>query len=130
MALVELVAQKGSVEAKIGDEKVAFRSSGAESSQGHSPTEYILAALGSCFAGTAFSYVKTKNFPLEKVILRIQGEKGRSPSHIQKIHLETELQGNLTYEEKERILQVAEKACTVMNTLRGGVEEITNTLMS
>lgn len=130
MALVELVAQKGSVKAKIGEDKVAFRSSGAESSEGHRPTEYILAALGSCFAGTAFSYAKTKNFPLEKVILRIQGEHGESPSRIRKIHLETELQGNLTYEEKERILRVAEKACTVMNTLRGGVEEITNTLIS
>lgn len=128
MAYVELVAQKGKIEAKIGDDIIAFKSSGAESEKGHWPTEYVLAALGSCFSGTVFSYAKTKNLPLEKVILRIQGELGEAPSRIQKIHLETEFQGNLTYEEKERLLKVGERACTVMNTLRGGVEEITNTL--
>ncbi|MEN3185176.1 MAG: OsmC family protein [Atribacterota bacterium] len=130
MAYVEFIAQKGKMEAKIGNDMVAFKSSGAESDQGHWPTEYVLAALGSCFSGTVFAYAKTKNLPLDKVIIRIRGELGETPSRIQKIHLETELQGNLTYEEKERLLKVAERACTIMNTLRGGVEEITNTLRS
>jgi putative redox protein len=128
MAYVELLAQKGKVEAKIENDVVTFKSSGAESEAGHWPTEYVLAALGSCFAGTVFAYAKTKNLPLEKVIIRLKGELGEAPSRIQKIHLETELQGNLTHEEKERLLKVGERACTVMNTLRGGVEEITNTL--
>lgn len=130
MAYVELTAQKGQVEAKIGNDIIAFKSSGAESEQGHWPTEYVLAALGSCFSGTVFSYAKTKNLPLEKVIVRIRGELGETPSRIQKIHLETEFEGNLTYEEKERLLKVGERACTIMNTLRGGVEEITSTLRS
>ncbi len=130
MAYVELTAQKGKIEAKIGEDHILFKSSGAESGMGHWPTEYILAALGSCFAGTIFSYAKTKNLPLEGVSLQITGEMGEAPSRIQKIHLEIELSGNLTYEEKERLLIVGERACMVMNTLRRGVEEITHTLKS
>ncbi len=124
MAYVELIAQKGKVEARIGETTVSFKSSGAESETGHWPTEYILAALGSCFAGTAFAYAKTKNFPLEKIIARIKGELADAPSRIARIEMEVEMEGNLTPKERERILKAAERACTVMNTLRQGVEEI------
>lgn len=124
MAYVELIAQKGKVEARIGETTVSFKSSGAESETGHWPTEYILAALGSCFAGTAFAYAKTKNFPLEKVIARIKGELADAPSRIARTEMEVEMEGNLTPKERERILKAAERACTVMNTLRQGVEEI------
>ncbi|BER91864.1 OsmC family protein [Atrimonas thermophila] len=124
MAYVELTAQKGKVEARIGEATIHFKSSGAESETGHWPTEYILAALGSCFAGTAFAYAKTKNFPLEKVTARIKGELADAPSRIAKIQMEVEMEGNLTPQERERILKAAERACTVMNTLRQGVEQI------
>ena len=124
MAYVELIAQKGKVEARIGETTVSFKSSGAESETGHWPTEYILAALGSCFAGTAFAYAKTKNFPLEKIIARIKGELADAPSRIARTEMEVEMEGNLTPKERERILKAAERACTVMNTLRQGVEEI------
>jgi len=128
MAQVELIAQRGKIEAHIGTETVLFKSKGAESEVGHWPVEYLLAALGSCFAGTVFAYAQTKNFPLEKIVSRISGELGSSPSRVQKIKMEVELIGNLTYEEKERILKAGEKGCTVMNTLRGGVEEIVTKL--
>ncbi|MBP9015144.1 MAG: OsmC family protein [Candidatus Atribacteria bacterium] len=128
MAQVELIAQRGKIEAHIGTETVLFKSKGAESEVGHWPVEYLLAALGSCFAGTVFAYAQTKNFPLEKIVSRISGELGSSPSRVQKIEMEVELIGNLTYEEKERILKAGEKGCTVMNTLRGGVEEIVTKL--
>ncbi|HXL02728.1 MAG TPA: OsmC family protein [Candidatus Atribacteria bacterium] len=128
MAQVELIAQRGKIEAHIGTETVLFKSKGAESEVGHWPVEYLLAALGSCFAGTVFAYAQTKNFPLEKVVSRISGELASSPSRVQKIEMEVELIGNLTYEEKERILKAGEKGCTVMNTLRGGVEEIVTKL--
>ncbi len=124
MAYVELTAQKGKIEARIGETTIPFKSSGAESETGHWPTEYILAALGSCFAGTAFAYAKTKNFPLEKVITRIKGELADAPSRIARIEMEVEMEGNLTPKERERILKAAERACTVMNTLRQGVEQI------
>jgi putative redox protein len=128
MTQVELIAQRGKIEAHIGTETILFKSKGAESEAGHWPVEYLLAALGSCFAGTVFAYAQTKNFPLEKVVSRISGELGSSPSRVQKIEMEVELIGNLTYEEKERIIKAGEKGCTVMNTLRGGVEEIVTKL--
>lgn len=124
MAYVELISEKGSIQAKIGDDILHFKSSGAESETGHWPIEYLLAALGSCFSGTAFAYAKTKNFPLEKVIARIKGEVISSPSRIKSIEMEVEFKGNLTTQEKERLLKAAERACTIMNTLKNGVEEI------
>ncbi|MEN3202270.1 MAG: OsmC family protein [Atribacterota bacterium] len=124
MARVELIAQRGRVEARIGEDTIFFRSSGAESEVGHWPTEYILAALGSCFAGTVFAYAKTKNFPLEKVTISLEGELASAPSRIARITMEVEFTGNLTREEKERLLTAGERACTVMNTLKGGVEDV------
>lgn len=124
MAHVELIAQRGKIEARIGEDTVLFKSSGAESEVGHWPTEYILAALGSCFAGTVFAYAKTKNLPLEKVAVFLEGELASAPSRITRITMEVELIGNLTREEKERLLTAGERACTVMNTLKGGVEDI------
>lgn len=129
MAHVELVAQRGKIEAKIGEDAILFKSSGAESETGHWPTEYILAALGSCFSGTVFSYAKTKDFPLEKVVVRLKGEVAQAPSRISSIAMEVELVGNLTRAEKERLLAAGERACTVMNTLKKGVENITTTLL-
>lgn len=128
MTHVELIAQRGKIEAHIGDDVVLFKSSGAESEAGHWPTEYILAALGSCFAGTVFSYAKTKNLPLEKVLISLEGEVASAPSRIARITMEVELVGNLTRDERERLLTAGERACTVMNTLRGGVETITTRL--
>lgn len=125
MARVELVAQRGKIEARIGEDIVPFKSSGAESETGHWPTEYILAALGSCFAGTVFSYARTKNLPLEKVIVSLEGEVTSSPSRISSITMDVEFLGNLTRSEKERLLTAGERACTVMNTLKRGVENIT-----
>ncbi|MCX6090934.1 MAG: OsmC family protein [Atribacterota bacterium] len=124
MAYVELVAQKGKIEADIQGEKILFKSSGVESDAGHWPTEYVLAALGSCFSGTVFAYAKNKNYPLEKVAIKMKGELGSAPSRIQKIDMAVELIGNLTLEEKERIIKTGERACTVMNTLRNGVEDL------
>lgn len=128
MARVELIAQRGKIEARIGEDVVPFKSSGAESDIGHWPTEYILAALGSCFAGTVFSYAKTKNLPLEQVVVHLEGEIASTPSRISSITMEVELVGNLTRSEKEQLLIAGERACTVMNTLKGGVETITTRL--
>lgn len=128
MARVALVAQRGKIEAHIGEDTVFFKSSGAESEVGHWPTEYILAALGSCFAGTVFAYAKTKDLPLEKVIIALEGEVASAPSRIARITMEVELVGNLTHAEKERLLTAGERACTVMNTLKGGVENIVTRL--
>ncbi|QPM68287.1 OsmC family protein [Atribacter laminatus] len=130
MAYIELSAQKGKIEADIKGEKIKFKSSGADSDSGHWPTEYILAALGSCLSGSLFAYAKNKNYPLEKVILKIKGDLGSAPSRIQSIYVNIDIIGNLTLEEKERLIKAGERACTVMNTLRGGVEKIETHLMS
>lgn len=128
MARVALVAQRGKIEARIGEDTVLFKSSGAESEAGHWPTEYILAALGSCFAGTVFAYARTKDLPLEQVIISLEGEVASAPSRIARITMEVELVGNLTHVEKERLLTAGERACTIMNTLKGGVENIVTRL--
>ncbi len=128
MATIILRAVKGKIEADIKGEIIAFKSGGAESPTGHWPTEYIVASLGSCLAGTAFEYARTKKFSLEKVTARIGWETASSPARIRHISMTVTLEGKLTQEEKERILIASERACLVMNTLRSGVEEIETTL--
>ena len=130
MAYIELSAQKGKIEANINGAKLLFKSSGAESDSGHWPIEYVLAALGSCFSGSLFAYAKNKNYPLEKVILKIKGDLGSAPSRVQSIQMDIEIIGNLTLEEKDRLIKAGERACTVMNTLRDGVEKIETKLVS
>ncbi len=128
MATIILEAVKGRITADIKGEAVSFKSGGAESSTGYWPTEYIIASLGSCLAGTAFEYARTKKYPLEKVTARISWETASSPARIRQIAMVVTIEGDVTHEEKERILLASERACLVMNTLRLGVEEIETTL--
>ncbi|HSV32424.1 MAG TPA: OsmC family protein [Atribacteraceae bacterium] len=124
MAQVILTAEEGRIAARIGDSTILFKSSGAESQTGHWPTQYIAAALGSCFAGTAFKYAATKNFSLTKVTIFLSWHLASAPARIGGIEMQVTLEGDLSESEKDRIVQASERACLVMNTLRRGVDEI------
>ncbi|MCW5689463.1 MAG: OsmC family protein [Pseudolabrys sp.] len=87
---------------------------------GPSPYEYVLAALGACTAMTLRMYAAHKNWPLAKTSVSLQHEKVPAPDGAGKIDRFTRtiaLEGALSDEQRQRLLEIAEK-CPVSQTLQ------------
>ena len=92
---------------------------------GPDPYEYLLAALGSCTAMTLLMYARRKNMPLESVEVDLsfkreynqdaQGVEDKK-NFIEKITREIHVKGKLNEQEKNRLLEIAQK-CPVHKTI-------------
>ena len=85
--------------------------------KGPSPHEWVLAGLGACTAMTLQVYAKRKEWPLTGVEVSVAGERGEQAFSIQRT---IRLQGNLSEEQRTRLLEIASK-CPVHKTLTGEV---------
>lgn len=92
---------------------------------GPSPYDFLLAALGACTAMTLRMYADFKKISLKKIIVRLQHEKiyakdcaecGNTTSKIDHIDRQIELQGDLSEEQRQKLLEIANK-CPVHRTL-------------
>lgn len=92
---------------------------------GPDPYEYLLAALGSCTAMTLLMYARRKNMPLESVEVdlsfqRVHNQDAQAvedkKNFIEKIIREIHVKGNLSEQEKNRLLEIAQK-CPVCKTI-------------
>jgi len=110
----------------IADEPVSVGGTGA----GPSPYELMLAALASCTAMTVRMYAARKSWPLESVVVRVRD----TPAYIKdclecetaavgprRIDRHVELNGDLTAEQRTRILQIADR-CPVKQSLERGIQ--------
>lgn len=91
------------------------------SDAGPTPHQYLLAALGTCTAMTVRLYARRKQWPLDHVEVRLHH--GRSDAG-ETITRELMLSGPLDEEQKNRLLEVAEK-CPVHRTLTGDLRIVT-----
>jgi putative redox protein len=87
---------------------------------GPSPYEYVLAGLGACTAMTIRMYAARKSWPLAKISVSLRHEKIPAPDGTGKIDRFVRLialEGDLSGEQRQRLLEIAEK-CPVSQTLQ------------
>jgi putative redox protein len=105
----------------LADEPVEAGGSGA----GPDPYSLLLAALGACTSMTLQIYARRKQWPLEKVTVRLRHDRihaadcancSTTDGMVDRIERVISLEGSLTAQQKTRLLEIAEK-CPVHRTL-------------
>src|SRR5688500_3691745 len=106
---------------------------GGGSDEGLSPYELLLSAIGSCTAMTMRMYAARKQWPLEEVTVRLRTGRRHAEDcencekksvGIQQIDRQIDMEGDLTDEQRERLLYIADR-CPVKQTLERGIKVVT-----
>ena len=88
------------------------------SGTGPSPHEYLGAALAACTSMTLKMYASRKAMSLENAIVTIDIERS---DDVEKFTRDIQLIGNLSVEEKERLMEIADK-CPIHKALAGQIQ--------
>ena len=88
------------------------------SDSGPSPHEYLGAALAACTSMTLKMYAGRKEMKLDNAIVTVDIERH---DDVETFSREIQLQGNLSAEEKERLLEIADK-CPIHKALAGQIQ--------
>ena len=100
------------------------------SDQGPSPYELLLMSLGACTSMTLRMYANRKKLPLEDLTIRLQHHRVHAQDcidckhTIEKITRRISLVGNLSDEQRQRLIEIADK-CPVHRTLENDPQIVT-----
>lgn len=98
--------------------------------QGPDPYDYLLMSLGSCTVMTVKMYAQRKEWPLEDIFVELKHNKRHDEdcsncedekSKIDVIEKELVVKGDLSKEQVNRLLEIADK-CPVNRTLLGEIQ--------
>jgi putative redox protein len=99
--------------------------------RGPGPYDLLMAALGSCMSMTIALYARTKQWPLETVVVRLTHSRihakdcldcvVRDDTLLDRIDTAVQLSGALTAEQERKLMEVAHK-CPVHRTLKSQIE--------
>lgn len=101
---------------------------------GPDPYSYLLAALGACTSMTLQLYARRKQWPLEKVTVRLHNDRihaadctncSTTEGMINRIERVISLTGPLTDEQKTRLLEIADK-CPLHKTITSEISIISS----
>lgn len=98
----------------VSDAEVSKGGSGT----GPSPHEYLGAALAACTSMTLKMYAGRKDMKLENAIVTVDIER---VDNVEEFSRDIQLMGDLTAEEKERLLEIADK-CPIHKALAGEIQ--------
>lgn len=94
------------------------------------PYELLLGALGACTAITVQMFADRRRWPLEKVRVQLAHAKSHAQdcvdceaagARLDRVEIAIELQGNLTEEQRRKLMDVAEH-CPLHRTLAAGLQ--------
>ena len=95
----------------------AYPTSGGNGT-GPTPHEYLGAALAACTSMTLKMYAGRKSIKLENAIVTVDIER---LDDVETFTRDIQLQGNLSAEEKERLIEIANK-CPIYKALAGEIQ--------
>ena len=98
----------------LSDAEVSKGGSGT----GPSPHEYLAAALAACTSMTLKMYAGRKEMKLENAIVTVDIER---TNDVETFSRDIQLQGDVSVEEKERLLEIADK-CPIHKALSGKIQ--------
>jgi putative redox protein len=82
--------------------------------------ELFLASIGGCFMSNLLAAIKARNARISGIRAEVIGTVAESPARFAGVELHLTAKGDS--EEFERLVEVADRGCIMMNTLRGKLD--------
>ncbi|MGH2534287.1 MAG: OsmC family protein [Thermomicrobiales bacterium] len=82
--------------------------------------ELLLAAQGGCFMTTLAGAAEARGITLHRVDLIVRGIEEQAPPRYTDVTIEADVEADAPDEEIDKLLLIAERGCTVSNTLKVG----------
>ncbi len=79
--------------------------------------ELLLSAVGTCLMTTLVGAARKRQIELTRVEFRVSGIHENAPSRYTSIDVEAIVEGDAPRQEIDKLLMIAERACTVSNTI-------------
>lgn len=92
--------------------------------RGPRPTEYLLVALSGCYTATFVRIAEKRRQHIERIECTARGQISREENRVVKAELSLVVYSSMSDEELSIINRLAEKSCTVKNSLN--TEVVTN----
>jgi uncharacterized OsmC-like protein len=80
-------------------------------------TDLMLISIGYCFGITVDAYAKHKGLNISNLKINVHGKKHETENRYEYIILEVSFDGDLTPEQRERVIVIGKRGCTVSNSM-------------